>query len=128
MNRGSGRLVPLDPAFLDGFNEAPIHESGKSSTARPGPPRTSGFNEAPIHESGKYGVLHVRRVVVRRASMRPRFMNRGSSASRLRTDQRLDASMRPRFMNRGSRIETAQGSERSQCFNEAPIHESGKCV
>ena len=36
------------------FNEAPIHESGKSLTAKHGqatPDRY--FNEAPIHESGK---------------------------------------------------------------------------
>ena len=37
-----------------------------------------------------------------RASMRPRFMNRGSSQGRGRSDIAIVASMRPRFMNRGS--------------------------
>ena len=53
MNRGSPsparRAVPTVPSF----NEAPIHESGKSR--RPGAAETpyECFNEAPIHESGK---------------------------------------------------------------------------
>ena len=38
------------------------------------------------------------------ASMRPRFMNRGSNHGRGRRPQRQLASMRPRFMNRGSEI------------------------
>ena len=54
-------------------------------------------------------------------------MNRGSYEGRTVVDPELLASMRPRFMNRGSqgfRI----GSSRSRTgFNEAPIHESGKC-
>ena len=36
------------------------------------------------------------------ASMRPRFMNRGSALHRHRREATVDASMRPRFMNRGS--------------------------
>ena len=40
----------------------------------------SGFNEAPIHESGKSERSGNRGREVS-ASMRPRFMNRGSSAS-----------------------------------------------
>ena len=41
----------------------------------------------------------------RQASMRPRFMNRGSSIDRLhRGFEAIGASMRPRFMNRGSTI------------------------
>ena len=40
--------------------------------------RTRGFNEAPIHESGKYSCASWAGVTVRWASMRPRFMNRGS--------------------------------------------------
>ena len=53
MNRGS--LAALDPADFaaHGFNEAPIHESGKSALHRRGRSRADGFNEAPIHESGK---------------------------------------------------------------------------
>ena len=88
---------------------------------------TQGFNEAPIHESGKL-VRHAAARHTSRASMRPRFMNRGSpgrarralSEARTRfneapihesgkwgcdppTDLKWDAaSMRPRFMNRGS--------------------------
>ena len=38
-----------------GFNEAPIHESGKFSGVSAILNRSSGFNEAPIHESGKSG-------------------------------------------------------------------------
>ena len=54
MNRGSdiGRYVQV--AQQDPFNEAPIHESGKSgkSLRRPSHCKRT-FNEAPIHESGK---------------------------------------------------------------------------
>ena len=39
-----------------------------------------------------------------KASMRPRFMNRGSSARAKFLLLDTDASMRPRFMNRGSEI------------------------
>ena len=53
MNRGSvsAREARAHPDY--GFNEAPIHESGKSE--RRGRRRRPGFrfNEAPIHESGK---------------------------------------------------------------------------
>ena len=54
-------------------------------------------------------------------------MNRGSaSASGEGAGAGRNASMRPRFMNRGSAAR-ATGSCRSQTrFNEAPIHESGK--
>ena len=40
--------------------------------------RFTSFNEAPIHESGKCGGLGTLSADVRNASMRPRFMNRGS--------------------------------------------------
>ena len=59
------------------------------------------FNEAPIHESGKYQEQSNARWTMR-ASMRPRFMNRGSPSLADCT-----APKPPRF-------------------NEAPIHESGK--
>ena len=78
MNRGSGD--PLPPPFLgsNSFNEAPIHESGKS----------------------RHPVCYK---TICLASMRPRFMNRGSqSMFRMTLDSWLS-------------------------FNEAPIHESGKC-
>ena len=54
MNRGSA--APLGGGQLlgpTGFNEAPIHESGKWSAARAASSRLRRFNEAPIHESGK---------------------------------------------------------------------------
>ena len=35
------------------------------------------FNEAPIHESGKFALIRFTRKPIT-ASMRPRFMNRGS--------------------------------------------------
>ena len=59
------------------------------------------FNEAPIHESGKYcHIAEAAALLV--ASMRPRFMNRGSACGRLGQGEEQEASMRPRFMNRGS--------------------------
>ena len=54
MNRGSD--ISAAPHFRSatGFNEAPIHESGKSEGLTGSRQRQSSFNEAPIHESGKY--------------------------------------------------------------------------
>ena len=60
------------------------------------------FNEAPIHESGKS----------------PSLMSI--------LDSQGAASMRPRFMNRGSETYGECVPERGIGFNEAPIHESGK--
>ena len=53
-------------------------------------------------------------------------MNRGSDLGVRLAGRLAIASMRPRFMNRGSpaRPAAAQGGHRR--FNEAPIHESGK--
>ena len=53
MNRGSKCARETNPRQTNRFNEAPIHESGKSR--RHGSTRVNqfGFNEAPIHESGK---------------------------------------------------------------------------
>ena len=53
MNRGS--RAPRTPAAPDpsSFNEAPIHESGKSRMHLPASGMPLPFNEAPIHESGK---------------------------------------------------------------------------
>ena len=65
-------------------------------------PRPRRFNEAPIHESGKWRALG------------------GES------QDRVLASMRPRFMNRGSLPEKSGEVARRFGFNEAPIHESGK--
>ena len=60
------------------------------------------------------------------ASMRPRFMNRGSGLPLAPRDVDRLASMRPRFMNRGSQKFAVNMAPKQQCFNEAPIHESGK--
>ena len=53
MNRGSSALSPWTVQPEIGFNEAPIHESGKSQTQQAKDTNSRGFNEAPIHESGK---------------------------------------------------------------------------
>ena len=53
MNRGSANASGVTRMPADCFNEAPIHESGKCSTAGDIASRRRGFNEAPIHESGK---------------------------------------------------------------------------
>ena len=53
-------------------------------------------------------------------------MNRGSPAGQRRAAHAAFASMRPRFMNRGSMDKIAGQREAVRCFNEAPIHESGK--
>ena len=79
MNRGSAIPAGRAPVDLQGFNEAPIHESGKCSQAGQASLIGSGFNEAPIHESGKWR-RHWPRFHRQGASMRPRFMNRGSDA------------------------------------------------
>ena len=61
------------------------------------------------------------------ASMRPRFMNRGSLPLGQERLVARRASMRPRFMNRGSGRQRDSSSRSGIGFNEAPIHESGKC-
>ena len=53
-------------------------------------------------------------------------MNRGSGGRGSGCGRLAGASMRPRFMNRGSWYgDRGRGAE-GRCFNEAPIHESGK--
>ena len=51
----SGKYASVDRLLrpLAGFNEAPIHESGKSRSFRSRNRTPPCFNEAPIHESGK---------------------------------------------------------------------------
>ena len=103
MNRGSQAQRTSNPTPISSFNEAPIHESGKSSVPTT-PYRAplsfneapihesgkcrcvarrlaawSGFNEAPIHESGKFDAFVQDHPSPEVASMRPRFMNRGSA-------------------------------------------------
>ena len=60
------------------------------------------FNEAPIHESGKLEAEIMSAIRAAVASMRPRFMNRGSVWTSFGRSGVPPASMRPRFMNRGS--------------------------
>ena len=102
MNRGSLRWPRAKRSTTCSFNEAPIHESGKSRAARRTCWTTSSFNEAPIHESGKSLLFDQASVL------------------------QFDASMRPRFMNRGSWVILRSVVFRKTRFNEAPIHESGK--
>ena len=54
-------------------------------------------------------------------------MNRGSDGPHGRARACGRASMRPRFMNRGSPADPDRCRVRMLGFNEAPIHESGKC-
>ena len=102
MNRGSPSVPARSDPHPCGFNEAPIHESGKCSHPKNSEPQKRRFNEAPIHESGKYDRFDAKILGVSRASMRPRFMNRGSM------------------------LGVGLGCPSINCFNEAPIHESGK--
>ena len=53
-------------------------------------------------------------------------MNRGSREGESPYDGARAASMRPRFMNRGSGLDEKAIEAIRKCFNEAPIHESGK--
>ena len=53
-------------------------------------------------------------------------MNRGSDAPGELASVADDASMRPRFMNRGSSVPLNPITRLTIRFNEAPIHESGK--
>ena len=54
MNRGSDLGLPEGVVESARFNEAPIHESGKSCICSASSAYPAGFNEAPIHESGKW--------------------------------------------------------------------------
>ena len=55
MNRGSS-CDSASGRYPDrAFNEAPIHESGKSTAKILDAHWIGAFNEAPIHESGKCG-------------------------------------------------------------------------
>ena len=53
MNRGSRHPWGRCRCSTAGFNEAPIHESGKSGLSWQSSQYMLCFNEAPIHESGK---------------------------------------------------------------------------
>ena len=102
MNRGSLCDSCLRYQSRIGFNEAPIHESGKytnrvsEATALAGASMRPRFmNRGSPAESDGHPVASI-------ASMRPRFMNRGSASPSEGPFQSIGASMRPRFMNRGS--------------------------
>ena len=53
-------------------------------------------------------------------------MNRGSARVSRGLGVLSGASMRPRFMNRGSGVAGFERLDGDLGFNEAPIHESGK--
>ena len=53
-------------------------------------------------------------------------MNRGSERIQCLVRDLPAASMRPRFMNRGSAFSPDRWGRSRRRFNEAPIHESGK--
>ena len=53
-------------------------------------------------------------------------MNRGSYFAESDPLGDFIASMRPRFMNRGSYAADRPRVDQTRGFNEAPIHESGK--
>ena len=126
MNRGSRPMQDSDLGSQSGFNEAPIHESGKYMQAKPKPTPKPRFNEAPIHESGKSLAVLLPGQHIRLASMRPRFMNRGSW---LRTVQLRLRSLRfneAPIHESGKFAPLADSLSTNTGFNEAPIHESGK--
>ena len=60
MNRGSRGCVARRRISARRFNEAPIHESGKSLFTPLFSHTVYSFNEAPIHESGKFGIRRAR--------------------------------------------------------------------
>ena len=101
MNRGSERPGASEIPRAPGFNEAPIHESGKSSRDRSSSASCDAASMRPRFMNRGSPDGYRRDMVAGIASMRPRFMNRGSE--RVGTwDVPVAASMRPRFMNRGS--------------------------
>ena len=78
MNRGSSAHRCGAPRPAASFNEAPIHESGKCNALGIGMCTHVASMRPPIHESGKsFGTL-TGIPLGTHASMRPRFMNRGS--------------------------------------------------
>ena len=120
MNRGSCYRMRTAIAAWLGFNEAPIHESGKWRPILPSGRPTTCFNEAPIHESGKCQRCDDWHEEHPKASMRPRFMNRGSFDCVAAGHGVLSASMRPRFMNRGSLLVRCPESFHGQVASMRP--------
>ena len=101
MNRGSPLRRETDPTLSSGFNEAPIHESGKCPAQQPPSPYVVASMRPRFMNRGS-GAVYDLLFAGREASMRPRFMNRGSDSRHDMIDGQIAASMRPRFMNRGS--------------------------
>ena len=85
----------------------------------------SSFNEAPIHESGKsrssWSVA-----ATTGASMRPRFMNRGSGVTSSGMSGIRTCFNEAPIHESGKFRTNPVCSFSNFCFNEAPIHESGK--
>ena len=84
------------------FNEAPIHESGKSTIFAYNEIAFRRFNEAPIHESGKYERQADRAHGEARFNEAPIHESGKCLVQIVLVSDEIDASMRPRFMNRGS--------------------------
>ena len=101
MNRGSVRDHRILERYQLGFNEAPIHESGKYLGRIESGDQNVGFNEAPIHESGKYSV-----------SLRIFASDPGFNEAPIHES--------------GKFCTTCDTPWSQRSFNEAPIHESGK--
>ena len=126
MNRGSARLFHPCTMRWSCFNEAPIHESGKFPCRPASASPASRFNEAPIHESGKYDHVRAAGLTALRASMRPRFMNRGSaSTTRIPSGRSYGFNEAP-IHESGKSFRARRSPTCQNRFNEAPIHESGK--
>ena len=128
MNRGS-HLVRQDAPRASYASMRPrFMNRGSMRLSRRNLIGSGSFNEAPIHESGKSVAGQDPDILPTRASMRPRFMNRGSARLVALAGQASLASMRPRFMNRGSSLIRSCRNPVQPRFNEAPIHESGKSL
>ena len=125
MNRGSVQEVKRSIQMVIASMRPRFMNRGSPSVRFHDALASGRFNEAPIHESGKsmYPTSELPRLA---ASMRPRFMNRGSTPFFRVVGRARFASMRPRFMNRGSVALRHMVRHMPKCFNEAPIHESGK--
>ena len=92
----------------------------------PGGLRTTRFNEAPIHESGKCGSGEGTPQGEHKASMRPRFMNRGSTVGVGYDPSSTDSFNEAPIHESGKSDATRHLRNQTRRFNEAPIHESGK--
>ena len=90
MNRGSVASNDCEALPRMGFNEAPIHESGKYRLPAKDDPEEDRFNEAPIHESGKFPSSEFRLLRTRRFNEAP-IHESGKYARSIRVDTVPDA-------------------------------------